>query len=65
MVSICSSPPDRLKQVRGRIGAEHLRHHRTADEARRHIRNAYLDFAHFYVDARAGEPVDELDPEFW
>lgn len=43
----------------------HLRHHRTANEARRHIRNTYLDFARFYMDARTGELHDDLDPQFW
>jgi 5-dehydro-2-deoxygluconokinase len=43
----------------------HLHHHRTANEARRRIRDAYLDFARFYVDARAGQLVDALDPDFW
>ena len=42
--------------MRGRIGAEHLRHHRTADEARRHIRNAYLDFAQILVGSRLDQP---------
>jgi myo-inositol catabolism protein IolC len=43
----------------------HLCHQRTANEARRLIRDAYLDFAQFYMDARAGALVDNLDPEFW
>ncbi len=43
----------------------HLRHQRTANEARRSIRDAYLDFATFYMDTRSGELADDLDPEFW
>jgi myo-inositol catabolism protein IolC len=43
----------------------HLHHRRTANEARRRIRDAYLDFARFYVDARSGDLVDDLDPDFW
>jgi myo-inositol catabolism protein IolC len=33
----------------------HLRHHRATNDTRRRICDAYLDFAHFYVDARRGE----------
>jgi myo-inositol catabolism protein IolC len=43
----------------------HLRHQGTANEARRLIRDAYLDFAQFYMDSRAGTLFDNLDPEFW
>jgi len=43
----------------------HLHHHCTANEARNRIRDAYLNFARDYVDARAGELVGQLDPTFW
>ena len=43
----------------------HLHHHRTANDSRRRIRDAYLDFARFFVDARAGALLDNLDPDFW
>jgi myo-inositol catabolism protein IolC len=43
----------------------HLRHHCTAIEARHRIREAYLEFAQYYIDARTGELPGHLDPEFW
>jgi len=42
-----------------------LHHHCTASEARHRIREAYVDFARYYIDARAGDLPDALDPEYW
>jgi myo-inositol catabolism protein IolC len=43
----------------------HLHHRCTAAEARRRISGAYLDFVHYYLDAREGTLPDSTDPEFW
>jgi myo-inositol catabolism protein IolC len=43
----------------------HLHHRSTAAEARRHISDAYLDYASYYLRARDGVLADPADPEFW
>jgi myo-inositol catabolism protein IolC len=43
----------------------HLRHHCTAAEARRRITGEYLDFANYYLSARAGDLTGAAEPEFW
>jgi myo-inositol catabolism protein IolC len=43
----------------------HLHHHCTAGEARRRISDSYLDYAHYYLSARAGKLADWPDPESW
>jgi myo-inositol catabolism protein IolC len=40
----------------------HLRHHRTDNETRRRICDAYLDFARYYVEKRA-QGLDATDPK--
>lgn len=42
----------------------HLHHHCTAGEARRRITAAYLDYADYYLSARAGT-LTNVDPAFW
>jgi myo-inositol catabolism protein IolC len=42
----------------------HLVHHCTATEARHRVKESYLDFARFYVEARSGDSP-ALDPEYW
>jgi myo-inositol catabolism protein IolC len=43
----------------------HLRHHVAANEARRRIRDSYLDCASYYMEAHTGEPEGPVEPEFW
>jgi myo-inositol catabolism protein IolC len=43
----------------------HLRHHSTANEARRRIRDSYLDCANYYLAAHTGELQGPVEPEFW
>jgi myo-inositol catabolism protein IolC len=42
-----------------------LHHRSTAAETRRRIMSRYVDFAMYYLDARAGTLAAPSDPEFW
>jgi myo-inositol catabolism protein IolC len=43
----------------------HLHHRATTNEARRRIRDTYLDFAQYYVDARNGGLTTADKTELW
>ena len=42
-----------------------LHHRSTASETRRRIMSRYVDFAMYYLDARAGQHAAPSEPEFW